>query len=424
MTVIIESGYVLPSGDDPMTHARIAHARNWIQGDVSASATATDYFLDAPNNSMTFEKWKSYDDVAVADPTSWTATNCAVSVDALSWALIDGNTWRLTEDSSTGLHFAQYDFPDAIGLLKMVVVCKVKSIGGRSVRLNFRDPSANSYSVDINLATGATIATSSATALVYEIGGGWWNINMTLTPTVTGAGSNLRVTASDGGTVSYLGDGSSGVMFTTPVVARADADWQVTPLVSEEVDYCCIAAHDMGDWGCTLKVQYDDGAGGYTTIISQQITDNSPIYCIFRPKTVGYYRVRINDGNPKIGVVRFGKSMMMERAMYGGITPPILDRGTKLQSNTSETGEFLGRTRIRTDHGASFSWSNITAAWVRSNWSDFQKAVETEPAFIAWRPETFSEASYAQIGKNPQASNTGPRDLMSVSFSARGIAYD
>jgi hypothetical protein len=55
MTVIIESGYV---GDYPLTHARIAHSNNWITGTASASATATGYFADGPNNSLTYERWK------------------------------------------------------------------------------------------------------------------------------------------------------------------------------------------------------------------------------------------------------------------------------------------------------------------------------------------------------------------------------
>ncbi len=66
MTVVIPGGYVLPGGSYPLTHARIIHARNLLSGGtVSASSTATDYYADGPNNSLTYEKWK---------PTSLTAT--------------------------------------------------------------------------------------------------------------------------------------------------------------------------------------------------------------------------------------------------------------------------------------------------------------------------------------------------------------
>jgi len=66
MTVIYESGYTLPSGDYPLTHARIAHANNWLSGGTAtASSTASGYFADAPTNTLTYERWK---------PTSATAT--------------------------------------------------------------------------------------------------------------------------------------------------------------------------------------------------------------------------------------------------------------------------------------------------------------------------------------------------------------
>ena len=59
MAVIFQAGYSLPSGDEPLTHARIAHANNWLSGGtVNASSTATGYFAEGPTNSLTYEKWK------------------------------------------------------------------------------------------------------------------------------------------------------------------------------------------------------------------------------------------------------------------------------------------------------------------------------------------------------------------------------
>jgi len=59
MAVIFQAGYSLPGGDEPLTHARIAHANNWLAGGtVNASSTATGYFAEGPANSLTYEKWK------------------------------------------------------------------------------------------------------------------------------------------------------------------------------------------------------------------------------------------------------------------------------------------------------------------------------------------------------------------------------
>lgn len=59
MTVFTEAGYTLPSGDQPLKHARIAHSRNWLSGGTAvASTTDSDYFEDGPLNILSYEKWK------------------------------------------------------------------------------------------------------------------------------------------------------------------------------------------------------------------------------------------------------------------------------------------------------------------------------------------------------------------------------
>lgn len=48
------------TADQPLGHARIAHSGNWLTGGtVAASSTATGYFADGPNNSLTYEKWQA-----------------------------------------------------------------------------------------------------------------------------------------------------------------------------------------------------------------------------------------------------------------------------------------------------------------------------------------------------------------------------
>jgi len=59
MTVIFQTSYSLPGGDQPLTHARIAHANNWLSGGtVTASTTDSDYFESGPTSPLTYEKWK------------------------------------------------------------------------------------------------------------------------------------------------------------------------------------------------------------------------------------------------------------------------------------------------------------------------------------------------------------------------------
>ena len=266
MGVIFSAGYSLPSGDELLTHARIAHSSNWIAGTVTASTTHADYFADGPDNSMTYEKWQ---------PTALPAT------------------WEL-------------DF----------------------------------------------------------------------------GGSNA-------------------------------------------VEYCAIAAHDMGTKGNSLQVQRYDSGSWTDMIPTTAIADDMPIFCLFSETADTKYRIRVSSGSvPTIGVIRFGVALQMERAIYGGHSPLDMARMTTMRATRSESGEFLGRTKVRTKFATSFDWSNLTAAWVRTNWRPFQLAVETEPFFIAWRPITFSEVGYCQAPQVPIPSNSGTRDLMSVSLDVEALGYD
>lgn len=103
MGVLFESGYSLPSGDHPVTHARIAHSSNWFAGGViAASTTAAGFFADAPDNSLTYEKWSP-----TALPATWETDlgsakeidYCAIAGHTLG---TNGNTLQVQYDSTGG----------------------------------------------------------------------------------------------------------------------------------------------------------------------------------------------------------------------------------------------------------------------------------------------------------------------------------
>lgn len=204
------------------------------------------------------------------------------------------------------------------------------------------------------------------------------------------------------------------------------ATWENDLGSANEIDYCSIAGHTMGDKGNTLQVQYDSTGGGvWVDVINQAITDNQPIFCIFRPNTFQKWRVRITNGTaPSIAVVRFGKALQMERPIYGGHTALKLNRKTTVRSTRSELGGFLGRTRIRNSLGGSFNWSNLTSDFVRSDIETLIKAIETEPLFIAWRPDKFTDVQYCWTKQNPDGPpNAGPRDLMTFAISVDALGW-
>lgn len=66
----------------------------------------------------------------------------------------------------------------------------------------------------------------------------------------------------------------------------------------------------------------------------------------------------------------------------------------------------------------------ITADWVREYWKDAQRAMETEPFFIAWRPSSFGEVGYCMIDENVPPSNMGVVNYMTVRLNVRGYGYE
>lgn len=88
-------------GSTPLTHARIAHAKNWHLGTVSASTTASDYYAEGASNSLTFEKWKP-----TTVPANWatdfgaekSVNYCCIGAHRLAGSVVvvqswDGSSW-------------------------------------------------------------------------------------------------------------------------------------------------------------------------------------------------------------------------------------------------------------------------------------------------------------------------------------------
>jgi len=208
------------------------------------------------------------------------------------------------------------------------------------------------------------------------------------------------------------------------------ATWENDLGSAKLVDYCCIAAHDMGTNGNTLQVQYDSTGGGtWVDVINEAVLDDSPIFAIFEPETRQKWRLRISGGTaPEIGVVKFGEALQFERPFYQGFAPARMTRRTSVTGNLSEGGAFLGRSKIRSSLSSEYSWTNLTYAWVRANLdgsTGLIQSVETEPFFLAWRAALEQDCDFAWTkGPVDSPSLSGPIDLMSFGFDAEAFGYE
>lgn len=138
-----------------------------------------------------------------------------------------------------------------------------------------------------------------------------------------------------------------------------------------------------------------------------------------------YYRISFLyiPTTATLGAVYIGEVLQMMRPLYGGHKPGTMSRRTDTSPNTSETGQFLGKSIKRSGYTEQFEFKNLTASWIRSDFDQFIVNARTKPFFIAWRPETFvDEVLYGWTNEDIQPVNMGVRDLMQVSFNV--IGYD
>lgn len=233
-------------------------------------------------------------------------------------------------------------------------------------------------------------------------------------------------TASASGTAAgYFEDGPlSSLTYERWKPDALAATWEYDHGSSAEADYCVIGAHTMGTNGNTLEVQYYNGSSWVDLIPATAITNNSPVFAIFGPQTRQRWRIRITNGTaPLVGVVKFGSAMQMERPLYGEYTPPDYARQTTLSANYSESGEFLGRTKVQSHLDFDIGWRSLTRSWCDANWLPFILQIETEPFFLAPVPSVYPEVSLCQTTQSPGAPFQSSDGFLAVDLSLRAYGY-
>ncbi|QFT81160.1 hypothetical protein FIU89_11120 [Roseovarius sp. THAF27] len=210
---------------------------------------------------------------------------------------------------------------------------------------------------------------------------------------------------------------------------RADAvpaTWEYDHGSEVVADAICIAAHTLGTSGATFKLQYHDGSTWVDLTRAVSPENDMPVMAIFEPVEAQRWRISISAASevPDLGVFRVADTMQMPRPLYGGHAPMDMSRQTVMRQNNSETGEFLGKTRVRSSLMAQFEWRHLDPDWVRSYWRPFMLAIETDPYFIAWRPGRFPEVAYVTTAQAPIPQNMGINGLMQVSLTGTARGYD
>lgn len=194
-----------------------------------------------------------------------------------------------------------------------------------------------------------------------------------------------------------------------------------------EVDYVGIARHNFGSAQIEVSVEYPDpdNEGEWLELIEPHLLANDePAIFRFEPTFLSTIRLKmVPDATaPRLAVCYVGKLLVLQRKIYVGHTPLNLGCQAEVQTDISESGEFLGRTLLREERSTSVSLQNLTPDWYRENMAPFVLAARSRPFFFAWRPSEYpEEAGFAWATNSPRPVNQRSNGMVSVSLSIGGL---
>jgi hypothetical protein len=146
--------------------------------------------------------------------TSWTATRASVSSDVIASPSGTMTADALTEDTSASLsHVLVQGSLNIISGLNYTFSCYAKrASGSRNVTVTLRAASfGTNVRTNVDLSTGVVTPVGSPLDFgATSIGDGWWRVWVTATATVSGT-SSVDINLADVTTLSYTGDGTSGI---------------------------------------------------------------------------------------------------------------------------------------------------------------------------------------------------------------------
>lgn len=209
--------------------------------------------------------------------------------------------------------------------------------------------------------------------------------------------------------------------------ASLPATWDLGALGGVTLDYCAIAAHDLGATGATVSVELEVSGVGWVIVKSGFVpTSDAPILILFEPvSNVIAARISISgSAPPAIGWIRFGVALQMEtRATFPGRVPFALARARTVSANVSIRGNPLAQILARSGRSLSFKWTGLTEAWVVAELPAFLSAIEAAPFLIAERPGDYPEdvALCWLAGERPRPPASGSMDLHDLTLSAEAL---
>jgi hypothetical protein len=157
-----------------------------------------------------------------------------------------------------------------------------------------------------------------------------------------------------------------------------------------------------------------------------QVISGNPA-TVFKINAGAEYRyVRLSFSSPvpcKIGVIAFGERMQFQRGFYTGFTPPSLNEQVDVSNNRSETGQYLGRSIVRSGAASgSIDLERVTRDWIDAVWTPFRQHADLYPFFLRWGNNAVVDATLAH--QQSWSPSRTIRRIGTTEFYAVGVKYE
>lgn len=197
------------------------------------------------------------------------------------------------------------------------------------------------------------------------------------------------------------------------------------------IDAFGLYKHNLGDVAGSLLVQYSTSSlgGAFTTLFAVMpgAANSGGNRTLFRVNsnqvTARYWQFVFSGHNsaPIVGVLGLFATTQLP-AIDHPFQVPMLNRDTELMNNLSDTGEFIGRSVLRTGFSTGFKLGKVQDTWLRQFWEPIARGMELNPFFWAWDANRYQDdAYYCFLNKktNPVRSVKPIHDDIDVSFTAK-----
>ena len=149
---------------------------------------------------------------------SWTKSRSSVTANAATAPDNTTTAEKLVEDTATGTHRTFQAVTKAASAIQYTYTVFLKAAERTFAQVKISDSTeSDNAAVDVNLATGAisavsTVGFTGASATISALANGWYRIALTATSDTDTGIASFVFAASALGTVSYTGDGTSGIL--------------------------------------------------------------------------------------------------------------------------------------------------------------------------------------------------------------------